>query len=164
MFTQEQLNKLYRYALSLTGNESLSYDLLQDALVKHLDNPQIREDKAEFYLRTCIRNRYIDQLRHEQRFPKDSLEPNDESLVSMHMPDPGAILMHREHLTLLLEQLNPLERELLHLWAYEEMTAQEIADQLDSPRGTILSRIHRLKKKLTQFNSGDTLTLGSQPA
>lgn len=164
MFTQEQLNRLYRYALSLTGNESLSYDLLQDAIVKHLDKKHPPGKVAECYLRTCIRNRYIDQLRHEQRFPKESLEPSEDSLICMNMPDPGSTLINQEQLTLLLEHLNPLERELLHLWAYEEMTAQEIADQLDSPRGTILSRIHRLRKKLAQFDLEHAVSLGSAPA
>jgi RNA polymerase sigma-70 factor (ECF subfamily) len=44
--------------------------------------------------------------------------------------------------------LEPLERELLYFWAVEGYTAQEIADWTDSPRGTVLSRIHRLRQKI----------------
>ena len=52
-------------------------------------------------------------------------------------------------------ELNPMEREVLSLWAVEGMTAQEIADQLETPRGTILARIHRLRKKVVAFLNED---------
>jgi len=44
--------------------------------------------------------------------------------------------------------LNPVEREILHLWAVEGMTTAQIAEQLDTPRGTVLSRIYRMRQRL----------------
>jgi len=40
------------------------------------------------------------------------------------------------------------EREILYYWAVEGMTAAQIATTLDSRRGTVLSRIHRLRTAL----------------
>ncbi|MEA3410825.1 MAG: RNA polymerase sigma factor [Pseudomonadota bacterium] len=156
MFSDAQLNGLYRYGISLTNDETLAYDLLQDAIECYLKMDPARRpvDGAGFYLRRVMRNRYIDQLRKEKRYPHESLEDGGDSLVSMAMPDPGELVIDRQMIESILARLDPLERELLHLWAYEEMTAREIATQLDSPRGTILSRIHRLKKKIARFDLG----------
>ena len=40
------------------------------------------------------------------------------------------------------------ERELLYLFAIEGYTVQEIADDLGMKKGTLLSKIHRLKARL----------------
>jgi DNA-directed RNA polymerase specialized sigma24 family protein len=50
-----------------------------------------------------------------------------------------------------LQQLRPDERELLYLSAVEEYSANEIAKLTHKPRGTILSILHRTKKKLRQI-------------
>ena len=154
MFTKAQLNNLYRYGVSLTNDESLSYDLLQDALERYLkmDVTTRPTEGAEYFLRTSIRNRFIDQLRYRKRYPTQTWDEGDENPVPLTLPDPEGLLIDQQMLEFILARLDPLERELLHLWAYEELTAQEIATQLDAPRGTILSRIHRLKKKVAQFD------------
>jgi RNA polymerase sigma-70 factor, ECF subfamily len=45
--------------------------------------------------------------------------------------------------------LNPAEREVVFLWAVEGLSASEIADQLGEPRGTVLSRLRRLRMRVT---------------
>ena len=50
-------------------------------------------------------------------------------------------------LEIIWKELNTVEREVLYYWAIEGMTAQEIADQIDVPRGTVLSRIYRIRKR-----------------
>ena len=37
---------------------------------------------------------------------------------------------------------------MLYLWAVEEYTVDEIALLTETPRGTLLSRLHRLKKRV----------------
>ncbi len=156
MFSEAQLNNLYRYGLSLTNEESLSYDLLQDALEKYLkmDVATRPTEGTEYFLRTIMRNRFIDQLRHRRRYPTKAWDEGDDNPISLTLPDPEDLLIDQQMLEFILARLDPLERELLYLWAYEELTAQEIATQLDTPRGTILSRIHRLRKKIAQLDLG----------
>ena len=59
--------------------------------------------------------------------------------------DPG--LKHR-----LMEGLDPLERELLFLWAVEGYTARELGEATECSRGTVLSRLHRLRKKIIRHS------------
>lgn len=157
MFDEQGLNRLYHYGLALTNDESLSYDLLQDALESLLQLPGNRQpEHSDAYVRTCMRNRYIDQLRHEKRFPSEPIDWDIQESVSMTWPDPAEQLIDQDQVQSLLDQLQPLDRELLYLWAFEEYTAQEIADLQQAPRGTILSRIHRLRARITRLTVVDT--------
>lgn len=58
------------------------------------------------------------------------------------------IIVTREQTELILSMLNPHEREILFLWAVEGFTVKEIAGDLDIPKGTLLSKLHRLKLKI----------------
>ena len=162
MFNQKRLNQLFRYGCSLTNNETTAYDLLHDALEKFLNNTvdNLPANKEDHYIRTIMRNRYLDELRHQKRFPQDDFDDHEDSLISMQLPDPEKIIIDQELLGEIWSVLNPLERELLHLWAVDNYTAKEIAEQLDSPRGTVLSRIHRLRKKLESKLSIDSAATG----
>jgi len=154
MIEKQRLNRLYRYGLALTNDESLSYDLLQDALEAMLKLPgRQKPENGDAWLRTCMRNRYIDQLRHDKRFPSESIDTELQELVSLAWPDPADLLVCQDQVQRLLDQLEPLERELLYLWACEEYTAQEIADLQQAPRGTILSRIHRLRARIARLTA-----------
>ncbi|MGS0726342.1 sigma-70 family RNA polymerase sigma factor, partial [Shewanella sp. 0m-11] len=63
----------------------------------------------------------------------------------------------------LFEQLNSAEREVLYLWALEGYSAAEIAEDLGQPRGTILSRLHRIKLKSADIVLGEPVqTTGGQ--
>jgi len=155
LFCNQSLQSLYRYGYSLTLNEANAYDLLQDALERYLAQPQRHSelDKPEFYVRRIMRNRFIDELRHNQRFPLESLDQMDEQIADLDLKQLETMVMEQQLLEQIWARINPLERELLHLWAVEGMTAVEISDQLETPRGTILSRIHRLRKKIEGLSS-----------
>lgn len=139
------LDRGYRYALSLTHNNEAAQDLLQDACLRisRRGGPwNIR------YLITTIRNRHIDDHRRASRL--DFTELNDSSLigdidVNFTSFDP--------QLEMALAELRDDERELLYLSVMEGYSAREIAKLTNRPRGTVLSLIHRAKKKLERYLS-----------
>ena len=59
-------------------------------------------------------------------------------------------MIDQQHIAIILKELAPKERELLFLWAVEGNTVQELADRTNTSRGTLLSRLSRLKKRLQQ--------------
>jgi RNA polymerase sigma-70 factor (ECF subfamily) len=77
-----------------------------------------------------------------------SLDENDNQPVNIDPRVMEDIVIAEHEVAALMAMLEPLERELLYCWAVEGYTAQEIADWTDSPRGTVLSRIHRLRQKI----------------
>lgn len=152
LFSQETLNKLYRYGYSLTNNEADAYDLLQESLTRFMEDVDKQLDASEAlpYLRRMMRNKFIDQLRRNKRFPLESLETLDAQVCDEDADLLEKVVIARQTLDIIWKAMMPLERELLHLWAVEGLNAREIAEQLDVPRGTILSRIHRVRKKIDQ--------------
>ncbi len=148
-FSQSLLNELYRYALSLSHHSEQAYDLVQSSCEKVLKQG-IEQERLKAYMMTCIRNEYFDQFR---RF-KLSLVVDEQVLNGQLIDDQDAyqeldsIMINKQHVSLVLDQLSNEERELLYLWAIEGFSMQEIATQTNTPRGTLLSRISRLKKRL----------------
>ena len=147
VFSKKELNGFYRYCVALTGDEQEAWDLLQNGLekwVRHVDQ-EVRQPKA--YFRRMLRNRFIDDCRRAGRRAEQAYD-DDSAVVSIGAKSLDDIIATRQEADAILHQLVPDDRELLYLWAVEEYTAQDIADQLEVPRGTILSRLYRLRNKI----------------
>jgi len=161
MLDRPVLQGLFRYGFSLTHDEDAAYDLLQDALETSLRKIPDNTDAAMHYVKSIMRNRFIDQYRRDHRHPTVSFDDNDKQPVII---DPRVLedMVIAEHeVESIMARLEPLERELLFLWAVEGCTAQEIADRTGSPRGTVLSRIHRMRQKiLSQQTHADNAAEG----
>lgn len=58
----------------------------------------------------------------------------------------AAVLLH-------LEQLPGHQREVLQLWAWEQLTYEEISAALRVPVGTVRSRLNRARQRLVRLNT-----------
>jgi len=156
MVDQPALQRLYRYGFSLTHDADSAYDLLQDALEISLRKAPKNDGAAMHYIQRIMRNRFIDQYRRDHRHPTVSLDDNDNQPVNIDPRVLEDIVIAEHEVEAIMAMLEPLERELLFFWAVEGYTAQEIADRTDNPRGTVLSRIHRLRQKIIR-HQGSTV-------
>ncbi|QLE83792.1 RNA polymerase sigma factor [Shewanella sp. Scap07] len=149
MFDASLLNSLYRYCFCLTLDKSRAEDLLQTVLEKWLR----RADSGNYqpsYVRKMIRNQYIDDCRHQQCVAFDSIEQHAPVLLDEHNLE--QLTIAQDLIEKVIVQLSISEREVLYLWAVVGFTANEIATELAQPRGTILSRLHRIKSKVAQWS------------
>lgn len=144
MIERDQLHQLYQYGLSLTRDAQDAHDLLQSALERWLKQGNTA-DNPEAYIRRIMRNLYIDECRRRKRVAFEPLTEGDPVILDETSLEQQYI--DRDIVEQLLGQLNAAEREVLFMWAVLEYSASEIAHELDSPRGTILSRLFRVKKK-----------------
>jgi len=144
------LNAGFRYAFALCHDPFEAEDLVQDACASVL---AIGGPWQKAYVFTAIRNHFIDRYRRRQRvlfLPLEGEQSNGSDPINeieggdWEMPD----FIAAESLHRALGELRPEERETIFLAVVEEFTAQEIADMTDRPRGTILSLLHRTRKKL----------------
>jgi RNA polymerase sigma-70 factor (ECF subfamily) len=145
VLNREQINHLYQYGLSLTVDKSRAEDLLQTAIEQLLTLSQPPRSIMA-YARTIMRNRFIDDSRHQNLIYFESIE--QDAPVLLDESDLEGLIIDRDSIDKLISQLNNAEREILFLWAVEGYTAAEIAEQISAPRGTVLARLHRIKKKL----------------
>lgn len=146
MFSEKDLNGFFRYCMALVRDEAESYDLLQDSLEKFLRKGSAAKSSRAYFLQ-IIRNQFIDRYREASRFEQVKLSEN---IVSTNEDDLERLMVNKQETELILNSLNSKDREFIYLWAVEGYTISELAKFLKRPRGTLLSKLHRLKIKLKE--------------
>ena len=124
-----------------------AYDLLYNAIETCLNRPSETIEKNIAYMLVIMKNRFIDDYRHNQSFPHEDIA--DHSPVSMSGSSLEDVVIASHDLAVLWESLDPVDREVLFFWAVEGFSMREISEKLEISRGTLLSRIHRLRKRLS---------------
>ena len=140
------LQRAYRYALSLAGDEDAARDLVQDAC---LSIARRGGPWTAGYVLTSVRNRFIDTTRRAALRTRE-VEERDATTAA-----PSPFDGEAPGLDEALATLRPIEREVLFLHAVEGFSASEIGALTDQPRGTVLSLLHRTKAKLRPLLSPD---------
>lgn len=152
MFDQGDLNQLYRFCYSLTLDEPSAYDLLQSALEKFLKNDTKKQNTIAFMYQ-IIRHQFIDDYRKQSRQKTEPFEEQD--YVDFDVKTLESLSIDDDLIEQVLEYLTPLEREILFYWAVEGYSTQQIADMLAMPKGTVLSKIYRMRLRIKQQFSDD---------
>jgi RNA polymerase sigma-70 factor (ECF subfamily) len=144
---EDHYGGLYRYAYRLTGSASDAEDLTQETFCQaQLKWSQLR-DKARVkgWLFSILRNAYLHRrraLRHEGLVSLDGVaEPAERTAEPLPEVDP-----HR-----LQQALNEMPEEFrtpIVLYYFEEFTYRDIAEHMDVPLGTVMSRLARAKAHL----------------
>jgi len=147
-FDRSDIQKLYQYGVSLCHDNDLAYDLVQSTLERCLKLENEPSNKIA-YARTVLRNIFIDHYRHQTKFPE---EVYDDEIVSLNLELQSLeqVMIDKDELNKVWKLLKPFETEILFLWAVEGHSTQEISEQIGIPKGTILARIHRLRKRLKE--------------
>tara|TARA_B110000037_G_C16899693_1_gene415664 strand:+ start:226 stop:711 length:486 start_codon:yes stop_codon:yes gene_type:complete len=137
----ELVNAGYRYALSIVRHKEDAEDLVQQGWLK-LTRAYGKVEGTPVLFRT-IRNLFYDQKRRSKIVQFEALDST---------PEPGKSESYgmSMDMDLVLEQLRPEERESIFLNVVEGYTASEISSRTGTPRGTILSHIHRARQKLAK--------------
>jgi RNA polymerase sigma-70 factor, ECF subfamily len=138
---------LYRYAYRLTGSAADAEDLTQEAFGKALARlAQLREpERAKAWLFRILRNLYLHKVRDEKRHrvvPLDAVGdlPGREAAAA---PEIDSARLQKA-----LDELDEGFRTPLILFYFEEFSYRDIAEQMELPIGTVMSRLARAKAYL----------------
>jgi RNA polymerase sigma-70 factor (ECF subfamily) len=134
---------LFRFAMSLTGQESDACDLVQDTFAIYAKKGwQLQQaSKAKAWLFTTLHRRFLESRRRISRFPHVDIEAADGELP--HLEPNQVSQVDADTVLQLLEQLEPPYRAAVALFYLEDYSYLEIAEILDIPMGTVKSRIAR---------------------
>lgn len=147
MFDKEYLNSLYKYCFALMADEHKAYDLLQMSIEKFLkiDSDAIENKRA--YMRKTIRNQFIDIMRKQAKFDEEEFD-DTVTYVDMDISSLENLIADRFDVEAIWQKLTPSEREIMYFWAVEGYTTSELSEMIGISRGTLLSKIYRLRKRL----------------
>src|SRR5260221_6765606 len=156
------LDALYRTGLRMTRSEAEAEDLVQETYIKafrHRDQFTPGTNLKAWLFR-ILTNTFINQYRRKAARPETTeLDDVDESILYRHMrdvspgsasPDPEAELIDNTLSSEVTEALESLPEKFRTtvLLDVEGFSYKEIAQMLDIPIGTVMSRLHRGRKFL----------------
>jgi RNA polymerase sigma-70 factor (sigma-E family) len=150
---------LARTAWLLTGSRQQSEDLVQDALVRtYVAWHRVRRDDALSYARAVLVNRHIDTWRRARREESAWFRRGADPEIA---PDQAHELGDdRDEIVRELLKLRPRERTVLVLRYYQDLTEQQVANELGVSVGTVKSTASRALARLREL--GDAA--GESPA
>jgi len=156
------LDALYRTALRMTRSEAEAEDLVQETYIRafrfrHQFTPGTN---LKAWLFRILTNTFINQYRRKAARPDTTeLDDVEESILYRHMrdvspgsasPDPEAELIDNTLSSEVKDALEALPEKFRTtlLLDVEGFSYKEIAEMLDIPIGTVMSRLHRGRKFL----------------
>ena len=143
---------LFRFALSLARREADACDLVQQTFfIWAKSGHQLREvSKAKTWLFTTLYREFLRGCRRDQR--SQSIEDLPPSAQDMPAEDiDHARRMDADQVVEALQEVDEVFRAPLTLFYLEDLSYQEIAESLDVPIGTVMSRLSRGKTQLRKI-------------
>lgn len=140
---------LFQYAYRLTGRAADAEDLTQQTLlIACRSGHQVRDpEKLRSWLLSVLRSCWHKSHRKASPVSAGAIEL-DVNHIPDDLPDD---FVDGERLQQALQTLDDDQRLVLVMFYFEELSYQEIAEQLRLPMGTVMSRLSRAKGRLRQF-------------
>ena len=156
----QHLDGLYGYAMTLARNQAEAEDLVQETYLRALQAfERLRPDSnLKSWLFTILRNIRLNQVRGGVSKPPVMAmdDPSDcpRQFEDKSAKDPLFLYMNKAKqadVQKAIEALPAVYREIIVLREFEELSYDEIAQILDCPPGTVMSRLSRAREKLKEM-------------
>ena len=144
----EHKDAIYRFAWRMTTSVAAAEDIAQDvflALLRHPDRFDPARGPLRPFLLGVARNLVRKRWRDEHRWEELEDEHFTAQPVDVERGEIAEIVGEA------VRSLPPLQREVLILAEYEELTLEEIARAVESQVGTVKSRLHRARENLRRM-------------
>ncbi len=150
----DHLDAVYRYAYRMTGAVHDAEDLTQQVFLLAQERvEQLREvERARGWLFTILRNCFLKTVQRAQPVPVTSVGVNLEEVpaknqIGQTVTENGYAVDGAE-LQAAIDELPAEFRVVVAMFYFEECSYREIAEKLDLPMGTVMSRLARAKGHL----------------
>lgn len=153
MLMNRYRQRAYGIALSLTGNHDDAMDAMQKAFIRvHRSLRRFRIDEPFFpwfyrIVRNTAHNQRRDEKRHKGEIPLEWVHQSD------GRPDPLSETVAddlRQRIWNGVQDLPVEMREVFSLYHFQGMKYREIAETMDIPIGTVMSRLHAARLRLRE--------------
>lgn len=127
-------------------------EIVQEAFVKLWRNPPDAGEIAyTSWMRRVVTNLSINALQRQkkpQTLPEFSADPAMQS--RSNDPGPSEASEDLSQVAAAMERIDPAKRAILILRAHEQLSYEQIAQHLDIPVGTVMSRLNRARAALIE--------------
>lgn len=150
------LDAAYRLARWLSRSPSDAEDVVQEAVLRAFRGYEgLRGSDVKAWLLAIVRNCHLTSFKQQRRrghvpLPTENDTEHGHAMVTT-LPDPQSAIVHRDEertFDRLLAALPDEHREVLVLREIEELGYREIADVINVPIGTVMSRLARARAAL----------------
>ncbi len=148
---EQRRERLYRLAVSWCHDAMLADDLVQDTLGKALKSHHQLKDhnKLDAWLFRILHNTWMEHIRRNKPTTDlDDIDPLDEQTPESHLSDEQLV----QRVQQAVSKLPIPQRQVITLVDLEGSSYAEVAEILEVPIGTVMSRLNRarstLKKRL----------------
>lgn len=144
-------DKLYRFALRITGSTHEAEDVVQEVMENIWKTPENQSEQVrnwEAWSMTLTRNRSLDRNRRRKSRQILSVETREEMETT---PSPAAQTENTDlskHIRKMIQQLPEKHRLVIHLRDIEEMSYEEISIVLAMPADQVKTNLHRARKTI----------------
>ena len=147
---------LYRFALSLSRKESDAADLTQQTFFLWASKGhQLRDaSKVKTWLFTSLYREFLGRKRQQDRFVQE--ESSGDAIAAQNVPASVVNQLDGEIVQRALFALEEIYRAPLTLFYLQQHSYKEIAETLEVPIGTVMSRISRGKEQLRKVLADST--------
>ena len=148
------LDAAYNLARWLTRDERDAEDVVQEACLRALKHfGAFKGGDARPWFLAIVRNTYYTWIqRNRIRETATTFDDEQDAHIS-EAPDPETLLLQETDKQMLRHALRKLPTEFLEvivLREFEELSYQQIADLIQIPLGTVMSRLARGRRRLAQ--------------
>lgn len=154
---QKYMKRAYFTALGFVGTHEGALDLSQEAFVRaYKAMGQFDVDKKFFtWFYRILKNLCLNFMRDKSRQARAFSEIGEMSVQGLPdgSQDTAALAERNETRELVWKALNalkPAEREIILLRDFQDMSYKQIAELLDCPVGTVMSRLYNARKALRE--------------
>lgn len=152
-------NDVYGFQLKRTENENDAEDITIQTFSKAFDKISTYKDTYEFktWLITISKNIHIDLIRkRKSSISNTTTKRNDDEFYDIidESPSPEDDLITEQNLAKLLrdiKKLKPHYQEVINLRYFQELTYQEISEELKEPINNVKVKLLRAKKLLAEI-------------
>lgn len=154
---------LYRFAYSLSGQEADAWDLTQQTFSRWAEKGHTLRDpsKVKSWLFTTLYREFLKWNRQNRKVL--SIEDTG-TTIEQAIPAEVVTRTDASALMALMSEIDEVYRAPLSLFYLEDMTYREIAELLDIPTGTVMSRLSRGKGQLRRLLASENETIGAERA
>ncbi len=150
--------KAYYTAVSFVNNHEDALDLSQDAFVKAFKAIKTFDLNSPFFpwFYKIIKNHCLNYIKKSARVRNDSIDELEEEQYMQfreNRPNPREQFeqnQEREQLWEAINRLKPDFREIIIMKHFHNLSYKEIADALDIPIGTVMSRLFNARQELRE--------------